>query len=316
MTEAEQEPEATEAMFDAAATTPEPWWKRRMCGLDTETTREVWDVEESGPDVQEERLVSCAVALVGGGGETWSHTWLVNPGFSIPPESTAIHGIHDDDVADAPAFAEIAEDVLEVLVDAADQRMALVAYNAPFDCTVLDRNMRRAGVGDGPLAALWSVLRVVDPMLLDRMLDTFRKGSRKLPDTTAIWNARAARAQAAEGREWKPAALLGRNRGGTHDAGEDAIATCRLAYVQAVFGCVYSYDRPVWENRKPERDLLERQAEWEATRNDLERLHEWQRRWRYDDQLRLKAHWESQGNPKAAGVRPEWPVYPENVKVG
>lgn len=312
----EQEPEATDAMFDAAATVPDPWWKRRMCGLDTETTRETWDPNDAGPDVQEERVVSCGIALVGGGGETWSHTWLVNPGFSIPPESTAIHGIHDDDVKDCPPFAEVAQDIFDLLMSAAEQRMALVVYNAPFDCTVIDRNLRRAGIEDSALKVLWSILKCVDPMVLDRMLDTYRAGSRKLPDTTAIWNARAARAQAARGREWKPAALLNRARGGAHVAGEDAIATCRLAYLVAVFGCVYSYDRPVWENNNPDRDLMARQAEWEATINDLDALHEWQRRWRYDDQLRLKALWERKGNPKAAGVRPEWPVYPVGVKVG
>jgi DNA polymerase-3 subunit epsilon len=226
------------ALFDGAATTPDPWWKRRMCGLDAETTREEWDADDGGPDVQEERLVSCAVALVGGGGDTWSHVWLINPGFSIPPESTAIHGIHDEDVRDSPPFTEVAEDVLDVLGDAAEQRLALVAYNAAFDCTVLDRNMRRAGIDPERLARLWAALRVVDPMLIDRMLDTFRKGSRKLPDTSAIWNARAARASAAEGREWKPAALLHRARSGPHEAAEDAIAGCRLAWLLASFGCV------------------------------------------------------------------------------
>jgi hypothetical protein len=70
MVDAEQ-PEATDAMFDAAATAPDPWWKRRMCGLDCETTRELWDPREAGPNVQEERIVSCGIALVGGGGETW-----------------------------------------------------------------------------------------------------------------------------------------------------------------------------------------------------------------------------------------------------
>lgn len=310
-----QEPEATEAMFDADTAVAIPWWRKRMCGIDTETTREEWDTEDGGPDVQEERLVSCAIALVGGGGDTWSHTWLINPGFSIPPESTAIHGIHDDDVADAPRFEDVALDVLEVLEDAAEQRIALVAYNAAFDCTVADRNLRRADVDPERLARLWAVLKVVDPMLIDRMLDTFREGSRKLPDVTAIWNARAARAQAAAGREWKPAGLLNRARHGAHEADEDAIAGCRLAWLQANFGAVYSYGKPVWMSRSPERDLMQRQAEWEATRDDLDLLHEFQRRWRWDDQLRLKAHWESKGNPKAAGVRPEWPVYPE-VRVG
>lgn len=305
----EVQPEATAAMFDAEQTRPVPWWRRRMLGLDVETAPPEWSPD--GPNVNVERVVSCAVALVGGG-DTWSHSWLVNPGFAIPPESTAIHGIHNEDVADAPPIGEVLRDVWAVLEEAAEERMAFVVYNAPYDMTVLDRESRRLGVEPRVLQAL----RVVDPMLLDRMLDTFRKGSRKLADTTAIWNARAQRAAERAGREWRATDLLARARSGPHVAAADAIAGCRLGWLLAEIGAVYSYGRPVYEHDRPDRDLAARQAEWDATRTDLDRLHEWQRRWRYADQLRLREHWRAQGNPLWEGVQPEWPVYPEGVHVG
>jgi DNA polymerase III epsilon subunit-like protein len=313
----EVQPEATETMFDAEQTKPVPWWRRRMCGLDTETTRPEWDAEDSGPDVQQERIVSVGIALVGGGGATWSHTWLVNPGFPMPPESTAIHGIHDEDVADAPSWDETAEDVLDVLWTAANDRMALVAYNAAYDCTVLDRNLRRAGVGPDVLQALWFELRVVDPLLIDRMLDTYRRGSRKLPSVTAIWEARAKRRVEEAGREWKGSGKpLDRGRDGRHDAAEDAIAVCRLAWLQAAFGEVYSYDRPLRTHDRPPGDMVARQRHWEATVDDLDALFTWQREYRREDQQQLADKWRAEGNPRWETVRPEWPVYPEGVKVG
>lgn len=302
-----------QALFDVEQTRPVPWWRRRMCGIDLETSRPVWEAGE-GPNVNEERIVSLGLALVGGGGETWSYTWLVNPGFSIPPESTAIHGIADEDVADAPMWPDVAEDVLAVLDEAAEQRMALVAYNAPYDCTVTDRELKRAGIDPAPL---WAILRMVDPLLIDRMLDTFRRGSRKLQHVTAIWEARAKRRVEEQGREWKGTArVLDRDRGGTHNAADDAIATCRLAWLQAAFGEVYSYDRPVRLNRSPPADQVAKQRQWDATKDDLERLFEWERQYRREDQEQLREKWRAEGNPRWEGVRPEWPVYPEGVNGG
>jgi DNA polymerase-3 subunit epsilon len=290
-----------------------PWWRGRMCGLDIETSRPEWGVD--GVDVEQERIVSVAVAMVGDG-DTWSHTWLVNPGFSIPPESTAIHGLHDEDLLSAPSWQEVAPDVLAVLQEAVEQRLPLVAYNAPFDCTVTDRELVRVGMGS-EVELVWQSLRCVDPMTLDRMLDTFRKGSRKLPDTTAIWNARAKRAAEAAGREWKAGDLLERERGGPHEPAKDAIATCRLAWLLAAQGDVWTWGKPLHvaqaQGDRVDREMLERQREWAAFRDDLDQLHEWQRRWKRDDQARLREHWRAQGNPKAEDVRLEWPVYPRPV---
>lgn len=60
-------------------------------------------------------------------GETLLDT-LINPGEPIPPEATAIHGITDAMVADAPSFADIADELADIL---ADQRVLI--WNAEFD---------------------------------------------------------------------------------------------------------------------------------------------------------------------------------------
>ena len=61
-------------------------------------------------------------------GEIERHAWLVNPGRLINPEAQAVHHISDDDVKDAPSFAQIAERLLAVLA-----RGIPLAYNADFD---------------------------------------------------------------------------------------------------------------------------------------------------------------------------------------
>ena len=69
----------------------------------------------------------------------------VNPGRPIPREATAIHGIGDDDVRDAPAFAALAPE-LSTLLEGAD----LAGFNVNrFDVPLLERELKDAGVDLG-----------------------------------------------------------------------------------------------------------------------------------------------------------------------
>jgi DNA polymerase-3 subunit epsilon len=67
---------------------------------------------------------------------------LVNPGRPIPPETTAIHGIADADVADKPAFKELARTIYNLVKDA-----DLAGYNSnKFDIPLLAEEFLRAGI--------------------------------------------------------------------------------------------------------------------------------------------------------------------------
>ncbi|MDJ0837525.1 MAG: 3'-5' exonuclease [Acidobacteriota bacterium] len=69
------------------------------------------------------------------------YTSLVNPGIPIPPETTAIHRITDDQVADKPFFADIVDDVLEFITDS-----VLSGFNVrKFDIPVLRREVEAVG---------------------------------------------------------------------------------------------------------------------------------------------------------------------------
>ncbi len=61
---------------------------------------------------------------------------LVNPGIKIPVSATAIHGIHDEDVEDAPYFLDIVEDIKRFL-----KGSVIVAHNARFDLGFLDAEL-------------------------------------------------------------------------------------------------------------------------------------------------------------------------------
>jgi DNA polymerase III epsilon subunit family exonuclease len=106
----------------------------RLAVLDTETT---------GLDPgQGHGLVEVACVALDGGeiGETWST--LVDPGRPIPPDASAVHGITDRMVRDAPGPAVVAAEL--------ERRCAgrvLVFHNVAFDLPFLDAFMRSAGHG-------------------------------------------------------------------------------------------------------------------------------------------------------------------------
>lgn len=65
----------------------------------------VIDVETTGFSPRSDRIVEIACALIDGSRVVGRWSTLVNPGIPIPPEATAVHGIHDDMVRAAPEAA-------------------------------------------------------------------------------------------------------------------------------------------------------------------------------------------------------------------
>jgi DNA polymerase-3 subunit epsilon len=101
-----------------------------------------FDLETTGVDVVKDRIVEISLLKVYPNGKEESHTFLVNPGRPIPPETTAIHGIADADVADKPAFKELARTIYNLVKDA-----DLAGYNSnKFDIPLLAEEFLRAGI--------------------------------------------------------------------------------------------------------------------------------------------------------------------------
>jgi DNA polymerase III epsilon subunit family exonuclease len=122
----------------------------------------VFDCETTGTDAAEDEIVSFALIRVDPDGvEIARATSLVRPSRPIPAEATAVHGISDDDVAGAGAFADLAPELLRHL----DQAV-FVAHNARFDLGMLRSAFARAGIEYEPVASACTLdaFRLLEPL--------------------------------------------------------------------------------------------------------------------------------------------------------
>lgn len=100
------------------------------------------DLETTGVDPAVDRIVEISMVKVHPDGKEEVKTRRINPDMPIPPSSTAIHGISDEDVKDQPKFREVAKS-LATWMEGAD----LAGYNSnKFDIPVLAEEFLRAGV--------------------------------------------------------------------------------------------------------------------------------------------------------------------------
>lgn len=101
-----------------------------------------FDLETTGINITTDRIVEIAIFKVFPNGNKESKTWLVNPTIPIPPETTAIHGISNEKVANEPTFAELAPTVYNMIKDS-----DLAGFNSDrFDIPLLAEELLRAGV--------------------------------------------------------------------------------------------------------------------------------------------------------------------------
>jgi len=101
-----------------------------------------FDLETTGTDVANDRIVEIALLKVLPGGKEETLTYRVNPEMPIPPSSTKIHGINDEDVKDQPTFKELGKKVA-AYIEGCD----LAGYNSnKFDIPVLAEEFIRAGI--------------------------------------------------------------------------------------------------------------------------------------------------------------------------
>lgn len=99
----------------------------------------VFDTETTGLSRETDRILEVAIVGWESNGEFLQR---FNPQMPIPQEATNIHGIGDDDVKDAPLFAEHAS-FLHATISTAD---AVIGYNPFFDAGMIDAEMARCGL--------------------------------------------------------------------------------------------------------------------------------------------------------------------------
>ncbi len=116
-----------------------------MTNLKLERPLSFFDLETTGTDPASDRILEICVLRADPDGSSETRTRRVNPGRPIPAEATAVHGIRDEDVRDAPPFRRIARGLLDFLGDS-----DLAGFNVQrFDVPLLDREFRDCGLDLG-----------------------------------------------------------------------------------------------------------------------------------------------------------------------
>jgi len=165
----------------------------------------VFDLETTGVDVTADRVVTAHVGLLDAAGSiVRARDWLADPGIEIPEGASAIHGVSTARARaeGRPAAAVVAE-VVEALGALLDAGIPVVAYNAAYDFSLLKHEALRHGIP--PLEA---PSPVIDPLIMDKRYDRYRRGKRTLAVVAAHYAVRL---------------------DGAHDASADAVAAGRVA---------------------------------------------------------------------------------------
>ena len=177
-----------------------PEWAQRLAVFDTETT---------GIATETTRIVQAHVSVLDASGASIDgRDWLIDCGIEIPEQATRVHGITTERMrAEGSPAAQSIGEIVDYLGSLFASGTAVVAYNASYDFTILDREAKRNGV-----APLNRPRPIIDPLIIDRQLDRYRRGPRNLASN---------------------AALYGVTLDNAHDASADAIAAGRVAQALA-----------------------------------------------------------------------------------
>lgn len=165
-------------------------------GMNLNLTRSlaVFDIESTGTNWERDRIIDLAVVRLDPDGSLRTIEFRFHPEMPIPPASTAVHGIRDEDVKDAPRFRDRADEVERAFIDC-----DLAGFNIwRFDVPMLQQEFKRAG-------------RV------------FTMTGRKMVDAQRIYHQK-------EKRDLTAAVLYycGETHAGAHGARADAEATLRV----------------------------------------------------------------------------------------
>lgn len=166
----------------------------------------VFDLETTGVDVDTSRIVSGCIAILDRDGAVVSRwNWLADPAIEIPEGASAVHGITTERArAEGRDARQVIAEITQTLRVLFDLGVPVTVYNAPYDLSLLDRECRRH-----ELEPLSRVSPVIDPLVIDKAVDRFRKGKRTLEVTAQLYDVPLE---------------------GAHDAGADAIAAGRVAW--------------------------------------------------------------------------------------
>lgn len=167
-----------------------------------------FDTETTGVDTDRDRIITAFVGLFDLQSDRFveEYHWLLDPGIAIPEGATDVHGYTTEDVQQAGMDPAIGVFEVARTLDKFDRRgLPIAAYNARFDFTLLDRELQR----HYPKIRTFVPHLVLDPYVMDKDADPYRKGKRKLVDVARHYRVPI--------------------ESNAHDAAADCLMTARLA---------------------------------------------------------------------------------------
>lgn len=158
-----------------------------------------FDLETTGTDPLTARIVTSALITINRR-EVDKLEMLADPGIPIPEGASKVHGISTEYAQEhGRPHDEVLAETIQRIRDGWKAGATLVVYNACYDLTVL-RSLEPTFTVDGP---------VVDPLVIDKAKDRFRKGGRQLERVCEHY---------------------GVTLGNAHEATADALAAARVAW--------------------------------------------------------------------------------------
>ncbi len=160
------------------------WADGPLLGFDTETT---------GVDPRSDRLVTAARGARGprradDGRDQEVLTWLADPGVEIPAVAAAVHGISTERArAEGRPVEEVLEEVASRRAAAMAAGTPVVAFNGSYALTLMESELARPGLPPLRERLGRELGPVLDPLVLDRKVDRYRKGKRRLGDMCAVY---------------------------------------------------------------------------------------------------------------------------------
>lgn len=103
------------------------------------------DIETTGGSYRTSRIIEFAAIRVENNEVVETFSTLVNPGFAVPAHITRLTGIRTSDMADAPFFAEIAEQIHSILSGA-----IFIAHHVRFDYSFIKRQLEMCNIRFNP----------------------------------------------------------------------------------------------------------------------------------------------------------------------
>lgn len=150
------------------------WWQGIATGFDLEST---------GVDVRTDRILQYCVADTAPATDPRVFAEYVAPGWPIHPDATGAHGITDEWIAEhgnppAEGLARLVEELARRVL----AKVPIVGMNLAYDLTLLRYECLRHGIPWVEERAGLPLAPVIDVYVLDKYVDPYRRGSRKLAD--------------------------------------------------------------------------------------------------------------------------------------